>query len=159
MQVSLICSVFMVVVKFFQWGRCELDLFFFHGEESSSVDVKMANLFSIGRIVAFQGERDGSFIISANDGFLYHKHHDREGSRFVSLRCVRWKKKKLSARCNGRAVVSRDGFHYWITQHHSSHVADPSCMEERWLRKLIILRVMTGDTTPFFQIVREEGQR
>ncbi len=111
-----------------------------------------------GRVYFQDGKHPGSKIFYVGDGFYYHVHAARDNSPLVQLRCSRKGRTVGGIRCRGRAVITRDGVHYWMTQGHT-HTPDFLYPLELELRRRIYLRLSYGDATPFRNIIREEGQR
>lgn len=119
------------------------------------IDVVLAAVF--GAVCVIGGKFAGSRLYYVGDGFYYHKHTSRDNSPYIHLRCA--KRTDQTIRCRGRAVITRDGLHYWISQPHTGHTADALYPLELELRRRIYARLQQGDATPFRYIIRQEGQR
>lgn len=117
------------------------------------VNLILQAIFGLVRVIA--GKHGGSQIFFVEDGYYYHKHTSRDNSPFMQLRC---RTRDDRNRCRGRAVITKDGSHYWITQAHN-HAPDPFYPMELELRRRIYARLQEGDSTPFRNIIRQEGQR
>lgn len=118
------------------------------------INIALLAIFGLVRVIA--GKLPGSRIFFVEDGFYYHIHTSRENSPFIHLRCN--KRHDRNIRCRGRAIISRDGSHYWISQPHS-HAPNPLYPMELELRRRIYARLGDGDATLFRNVIRQEGQR
>jgi len=117
------------------------------------INITLLAIFGLVRVIS--GKIPGSQIFFVGDGFHYHKHTSRENSPFIQLRCC---KRHDRHKCRGRAIITKDGNHYWVSQPHL-HAPDTLYPLELELRRRIYARLGERDATPFRNIVRQEGQR
>lgn len=96
------------------------------------------------------GQRTGTRIFHADDGFYYYADNNPERHRTVYLRCFR----RYLMGCRGRAILT-EGNELDQTAEHC-HLPDPLRALELQLRRNILVRCRRREYHPYHTILEEE---